>query len=120
MSIGPGFPIYRFMVVICREGASDVTPFEDGSDAREYFDQWSMQWTESFLCQVMRGPGPAELYPDAERARILAQSLRDGSARQADVAELLSLLLDEGGILVTTAVDGLPGQDSRGVDCRDS
>lgn len=53
---------YRWIVVICREGASDVTPFEDERTAREYFDLWSMQWSESFLCEIVIGPGPNGLY----------------------------------------------------------
>lgn len=45
-----------WLVVICREGTTEATPFVDEGDARAFFDQASQQWSESFLARVVIGP----------------------------------------------------------------
>lgn len=47
---------YKWIVVINREGVSDVTGFHSRIDAQEFFDTWSAQWSESYLCEVVIGP----------------------------------------------------------------
>lgn len=47
----------RWIVVIKREtDPAEVTPFHEYQDAKDFFDQWSQQWTESYLCGVLKGP----------------------------------------------------------------
>lgn len=46
----------KWFVVICREGVTEVTPFEDEADARAFLDISGVQWTEAFLCKVVEGP----------------------------------------------------------------
>ncbi len=48
--------IFKWMIIICREGVSEVTPFVHYDDAKYYFDQVSPQWSESYLCEVKIGP----------------------------------------------------------------
>jgi hypothetical protein len=48
---------YRWLVVIVREGVPEVTGFDDRLDAVDYFSRASIQWTESFFCEVQAGPG---------------------------------------------------------------
>jgi len=51
----------RWLVVIWRESAAEVTTFDEEADARAFFDTASIQWTESFLAKVVVGPGPPPL-----------------------------------------------------------
>lgn len=53
-------PLYRWLVVIWRETYVEVTPFVEEDDARAFFDLASLQWTESYLTRVIRGPGDRE------------------------------------------------------------
>jgi len=43
----------NFITVICREGVSEVTPFEFEDDARRYYGRAQENWSESFLCKVL-------------------------------------------------------------------
>ncbi|MGK3981217.1 hypothetical protein WMF38_57000 [Sorangium sp. So ce118] len=45
-----------WLVVICREGVTETTTFEDESDARTFYGSASEQWSDSFLCKVAKGP----------------------------------------------------------------
>ncbi len=47
---------HNWLVVICREGVSEVTPFANYDDAKEFFDKWEQQWSDSYLCKVEIGP----------------------------------------------------------------
>lgn len=46
----------QWLVVICREGVTEATPFESKSDAAAFFDRASLQWSESYLAHVVQGP----------------------------------------------------------------
>lgn len=50
--------LYSRIVIICREGRSEITPFKPGDekDAEEYFDIASANWSDSYLCIVEKGP----------------------------------------------------------------
>lgn len=50
---GEGGP---WLVVICREGDCEVTAFEDETEATEFFDRASVQWSDSYLCRAVRWP----------------------------------------------------------------
>jgi len=45
-----------WLVVICRDGTSTLTVFTEELDAREFFDEASAQWSESFLAQAVEAP----------------------------------------------------------------
>ncbi len=49
---------YEWIVVIIREPdiERDIVMFHDESDARDYYDRWGAQWTESYLCKIVEGP----------------------------------------------------------------
>jgi hypothetical protein len=46
----------RFLVVIYRDGVPAVTGFEDLEEATRFFEAAAEQWSDSYLCEVMRGP----------------------------------------------------------------
>lgn len=50
--------VYSILVVIVREGVPELTGFREGEEreAEEYFEKVSMNWSDSFLCRVERGP----------------------------------------------------------------
>lgn len=48
---------YTHLVVIVREGVPEVTGFPGLQDATVYFDQAGTQWSESFLTEIVYGPG---------------------------------------------------------------
>lgn len=48
---------YTHLVIIVREGVPEVTGFGSLADAQVFFAVWSAQWSESFLCAVVNGPG---------------------------------------------------------------
>lgn len=52
----PGMSVYRWLVVIAREGVSEATGFWEREDAEDYFDRISLQWSESYLVEVVKGP----------------------------------------------------------------
>lgn len=45
-----------WLVVIAREGVPEVRPFDDENEARAYEDFWGAQWSESYVCRVIKGP----------------------------------------------------------------
>ena len=46
-----------YLVVIVREQTPEVTEFHSYEDAIQYFDTASINWSESYLCEVKFGPG---------------------------------------------------------------
>ncbi len=52
----PGMSVFRWLVVIAREGVPEVTGFWEREDAEDYFDRASIQWSDSYLVEVVRGP----------------------------------------------------------------
>jgi hypothetical protein len=52
----PAPGVYRWLVVIVREGVPEVTGFWEGEDAEKYFEDAWMNWTDSFLIEVVKGP----------------------------------------------------------------
>lgn len=55
----------RWLVVVIREGRVEATPFTDELDAKTFFDRASLQWSDSYLCEVL--VGPADLTTNRER-----------------------------------------------------
>lgn len=49
-------PTPPWLVVIAREGVPEVTPFEYEEDARAFESTWGTQWSESYVCRVIKGP----------------------------------------------------------------
>ena len=47
---------WQYLVVIVREGVPEVTGFNDIDDATAFYDLHGSQWSESYLCNVMKGP----------------------------------------------------------------
>lgn len=47
---------YRYLVVICREGVPEVAGFNGLDEAERFFAAASEQWSDSYLCDVLRGP----------------------------------------------------------------
>lgn len=45
-----------WLVIIVREGVA-ATEIDDEDTAKVFYDQHSQQWTESYLCEVVAGPG---------------------------------------------------------------
>jgi len=71
----------NLLVVIVREGVAEVTEFEDDDTARTFFDEHAQQWTESFLCRVLAGPGRPV---DATEARLrLMQGVWNAALEEA-------------------------------------
>ena len=51
--------LYVYLIVICREGITEVVPFGSECTLEEierYFDRASEQWSDAYLCKVIRGP----------------------------------------------------------------
>lgn len=48
--------VFRYLVVISREGVPEVTGFNDLEEATCFFEAASAQWSDSYLCEVKRGP----------------------------------------------------------------
>jgi hypothetical protein len=48
--------LYTHLVIIIYEGKPVVTGFNNYEDAREFFENASLQWSDSFLCTVLKGP----------------------------------------------------------------
>lgn len=48
--------MYKYIVVIIREGVPEVTGFYSLSDALEYEDKAGIKWSETFVCEVLKGP----------------------------------------------------------------
>lgn len=47
---------YQYLVVIVREGAPEVTGFNDIDEATHFYDLWGARWSESYLCKIVLGP----------------------------------------------------------------
>lgn len=52
----PGMSVYRWIVVIVREGVPEVTGFWERSDAESFFDRASLQWSDSYMAEVVKVP----------------------------------------------------------------
>lgn len=48
---------YKCFVIICRDGVPEVTPFSDINAAVQFYDLAKEQWSESYLCEAVAGPG---------------------------------------------------------------
>jgi hypothetical protein len=48
----------RWLAVIVYDGVPSITLFCGRPEADTYYDQRSQQWSESFLCSILAGPGP--------------------------------------------------------------
>jgi len=48
---------YKSFVIICRDGVPEVTPFCDINEATQFYDLAKEQWSESYLCEAVAGPG---------------------------------------------------------------
>lgn len=48
---------YKCFVIICRDGVPEVTPFSDINAAVQFYDIAKEQWSESYLCEAVAGPG---------------------------------------------------------------
>lgn len=84
-----------WIVFIMREGGqleTTLSHFADRDEAEWFFGRASAQWTDSYLCRVVRGPGPrAEKEADgdapdlaeAERLCALAEGLADADTTPA-------------------------------------
>jgi hypothetical protein len=69
-----------WLVLILRDGGqaeTTIATFQVEADAREFFGPASAQWSDSYLCKVVRGP------PDGHATANLAE-LRDGVANRTD------------------------------------
>jgi len=83
----------RWMCVIVREQIAEVTRFDDEVDARAYFDTASAQWSESFLTEVVIGPGPRNVHEEAKtQAAVLANLARGERAGIESAANLVRVL----------------------------
>lgn len=49
---------YKWLVIIFREQEKEIVPFreEDWDEAEKYFDRAREQWSDVFLCEILRGP----------------------------------------------------------------
>ena len=72
----------KYLVLIVREQTPSFWLFDTFSQAFAHFDRASMNWTESFLLRVIRGPGPRQKRPgiDASGRHVLSdiRKLRSG------------------------------------------
>ena len=51
--------LHEHLVVICREGISEIIPFGNEytlEEIEEYFERASTQWSDAYLCKVIKGP----------------------------------------------------------------
>jgi hypothetical protein len=47
---------WQYLVVIVREGVPEVTGFNDIDDATAFCHLHGAQWSDSYLCNVVKGP----------------------------------------------------------------
>lgn len=47
---------WAYLVVIIRDGIPTVTGFNDFAEATAFYDLHGLQWSDSYLCDVMKGP----------------------------------------------------------------
>jgi hypothetical protein len=45
-----------WLVIICREGISEVTVFTEENEARSHFEKMSWRWSDSFLARAVIAP----------------------------------------------------------------
>jgi hypothetical protein len=51
--------LYEYLIVICRDGITEVVPFGSEYTLKEiekYFNSASEQWLDAYLCKVIEGP----------------------------------------------------------------
>jgi hypothetical protein len=51
--------LHKYLIVICREGITEVVPFENETTpecVEKYFNRISEQWSDAYLCKVIKGP----------------------------------------------------------------
>ncbi|MFA5961166.1 MAG: hypothetical protein WC848_00610 [Parcubacteria group bacterium] len=51
--------LYKYLIVICREGITEVIPFENEitpESVDAYFERVSEQWSDAYFCKVLKGP----------------------------------------------------------------
>ena len=98
----------NWLVVVLRDGGQAgtmINAYEDEGDAREFFGPASAQWSDSYLCRVVRGPRDGHATPASGEDKALAlevlrrarawfmglDDLRDVDAFIADVRRDLGL-----------------------------
>lgn len=88
----------RYMVVINREGTVEARVFDALADAQAYFDTWGAQWTETYLCVVMNGPGkPVMATPEPPAIRrALERSEGTPVGESSDESVRVDMHLPEG------------------------
>ena len=72
----------QWLVVITREQTPQVRLFEDLGEAIEFYDTFSVRWSECFITRILVGPGPGShqaMY--ALGGRIRDDNLTDGVRR---------------------------------------
>lgn len=47
---------WTHLVVICRDGVPSIYPFESLADAMEFADRAGAQWSETYVCEILKGP----------------------------------------------------------------
>lgn len=53
---------YTRLIVLAREGELEVIPFVEGQEeeAEALFERYRQNWSDVYLCQVLKGPGPPD------------------------------------------------------------
>lgn len=72
----------QWLVVITRERTPQVRLYEDLGEAIEFYDKFSVRWSECFIARILVGPGPGSheaMYALGER--IKDEDLTDGARR---------------------------------------
>jgi len=72
----------KWLVVITREQTPQVQLFEDLGEAIQFYDAFSVRWSECFIARILVGPGPGSheaMY--ALGSRIKDEDLTDGARR---------------------------------------
>lgn len=91
-----------WLVVICREGVSEVTLFDDEAEAVKFYDQASAQWSDSYLCVARRWPKDVHTHrparPASDAAKGGDEALWEGevpsSGNRLQLTRVLALLPD--------------------------
>lgn len=48
---------YKYLVIIVKDGGTpEIFPFENLDDAEIFFEKASLQWSESHICEILKGP----------------------------------------------------------------
>lgn len=49
---------YEWLVIIFKDGQPEFSPFTDTDqeEVEKYFEKASEQWSDSYLCKVIKGP----------------------------------------------------------------